>query len=148
MDPLELGIIAIMGVVLFLWGPQKIPDFARAIGRAKREFDAASKEFQKAANIQSPSNPLSAFFDAPSQPQAGPMPTPHLPAASAAVLPAATAPPPPPKPTGDELLLDTAKKLGIATQGKTREQVQQEIIDLAKKAPDGSAKSSGTSASS
>jgi sec-independent protein translocase protein TatA len=143
--PLELGIIAVMGVVLLLWGPQKIPDLARALGRAKKEFDAASKEFQKAANIQSPGNSLSALFAAPaSQPQPGPFP--RQPVAPAAE----TAPPPPPKPTGDELLIDTARKLGIVTQGKTREQVQQEIIDLAKKAPDGSAasKPSETSAPS
>ncbi|QQG49516.1 MAG: twin-arginine translocase TatA/TatE family subunit [archaeon] len=27
-----------------MWGPQKIPELARALGRAKKEFDSASKE--------------------------------------------------------------------------------------------------------
>ncbi|MDA4117690.1 MAG: hypothetical protein OK455_05025, partial [Thaumarchaeota archaeon] len=36
--------------------------------------------------------------------------------------------------TGDELLIDAARKLGIFTQGKTREQIQEEIIKMAQAA--------------
>ena len=39
-------IIAIV-LVFLLWGPQKIPQLARAIGEARREFDKASKESEK-----------------------------------------------------------------------------------------------------
>lgn len=35
-----LGIL----VVIFLWGPQKLPELARSIGLAKKEFDKAAKE--------------------------------------------------------------------------------------------------------
>ncbi len=44
LDPLELIIIGVVAVVIFLWGPQKIPELARALGRARREFDQASRE--------------------------------------------------------------------------------------------------------
>jgi sec-independent protein translocase protein TatA len=54
-DALELMIIGVIVVVIFLWGPQKIPEFARAIGRAKREFDTASKEMSD--TVSSMTNP-------------------------------------------------------------------------------------------
>ena len=37
-----LALVAIM----MLWGPSKIPEFARGIGRARGELNAAQKEFQ------------------------------------------------------------------------------------------------------
>lgn len=90
-DPLQWLVIGIVVVVIFLWGPQKIPQLARALGRAKGEFDSASKEYQASATSTTP-------------------------AASAA-----------PK-TADQVLLDTARQLGISTDGKTREQLSQEIV--------------------
>lgn len=38
--------LLILGVVLvvFLWGPQKLPELARSIGLARKEFDKAAKE--------------------------------------------------------------------------------------------------------
>ncbi len=44
-DPLQWIVIGVIVIVIFLRGPQKIPDIARALGRAKREFDQASKEW-------------------------------------------------------------------------------------------------------
>jgi len=63
LDPLELATIVGIIVVFFLWGPQKIPELARMIGRARKEFDNATREFQSAANsIQNGTNPLFAPF--------------------------------------------------------------------------------------
>ena len=41
-DPIVWVLIA--AVVIFLFGANKIPQFAKAIGQARREFDQASKE--------------------------------------------------------------------------------------------------------
>lgn len=38
-----LSIILIL-VVLFIWGPQKLPEMAKAIGEAKREFEKTVRE--------------------------------------------------------------------------------------------------------
>src|SRR5215467_14808090 len=47
LDPIELLIVAAVVVVIFLWGPSKIPEMARSIGRAKKEFDSAQKDIQE-----------------------------------------------------------------------------------------------------
>jgi sec-independent protein translocase protein TatA len=47
----EWLIIGIIAIVIILWGPAKIPEFAKALGRAKGEFNNASKEFQNAASM-------------------------------------------------------------------------------------------------
>jgi sec-independent protein translocase protein TatA len=95
----EWIIIGVVAIVIIMWGPAKIPQFARALGQAKGEFSKASKEFNNAA-LATENTPTAA---AP-----GPQPT-------AAIK------------TKDELLLETAQKLGIPTEGKTREQLSEEI---------------------
>lgn len=93
-DPLQWIIIGVIVVVIFLWGPQKIPELAKGLGRAKGEFDKASREFQASA--------------------------------------AATSSSPPVPKSADQILLETANQLGISTEGKTREQISQEIVARAK----------------
>ena len=39
----EVIVIGIILVVIFIWGPNKIPEIARGLGRARKEFDEASK---------------------------------------------------------------------------------------------------------
>lgn len=94
-DALEIIIIGVILVVIFLWGPAKIPELARALGRAKKEFETASKEVS----------------DTIATSQASPQPATK---------------------TGDQILLDTARQLGISTEGKTREQISQEIVTKTK----------------
>lgn len=81
-------IILILGAiaVIFLWSPQKLPELARALGQAKREFDKASREIYNAAST------------------------------------------PPPAYPADDQLIATAKRLGISTEGKTKDQISQEIV--------------------
>jgi sec-independent protein translocase protein TatA len=97
----EWIIIGVVAIVIIMWGPAKIPQFARALGQAKGEFSKASKEFNNAANLD----------------------------ASAQLVATATAPvaSAPTIKTKDEMLLETAQKLGIQTEGKTREQLSEEI---------------------
>ena len=99
----EWLIIGVVAIVIIMWGPAKIPEFARSLGRAKGEFSKASKEFTDAANMTATA-PAAAV--APSAPS--------VPAASALK-------------SRDEVLVDTARSLGIETEGKTREQITEEI---------------------
>jgi sec-independent protein translocase protein TatA len=96
-DPLQWVVIAIVAVVFLMYGPKKIPELARSIGLARKEFNDASK------------NPLSADSTT----------TTAAPAAVAAA------------PTTGDALLDTAKKLGISTEGKTRDEISSEIVSKA-----------------
>jgi sec-independent protein translocase protein TatA len=47
--------VAVILVVIFLWGPQKLPEMARSIGLAKREFERASKEMTSPSSYSPPS---------------------------------------------------------------------------------------------
>ncbi|OLD78825.1 hypothetical protein AUF62_01630 [archaeon 13_1_20CM_52_20] len=90
-DPLNLLLVLGVVVVLLIWGPQKIPELARGLGRARKEFDDASRGFLQHATE------------------------------SASPAPAV------------DSLVDTAHKLGIDTQGKTRQEISDEIVRRAQK---------------
>ncbi|MEM0383755.1 MAG: twin-arginine translocase TatA/TatE family subunit [Candidatus Caldarchaeum sp.] len=53
---IEWIVVAVVVLLLFLWGPEKLPKIARSIGQAKKEFEKASKGFEeeisKAASLQ------------------------------------------------------------------------------------------------
>jgi len=89
-DPTNLLLILGVVVVILIWGPQKIPELARSIGKARKEFDDASKGLTNPSGSNSP-------------------------AVSAS-----------------DPLIDTAQKLGINTQGKTRQEISDEIVNAAK----------------
>ncbi len=60
-DPTQLLIILGVLVLILIWGPSKIPELARAVGRARREFDDASRGITQltSTSIQpTASNPL------------------------------------------------------------------------------------------
>jgi sec-independent protein translocase protein TatA len=86
-----LVVVAIVAIIL-LWGPSKLPELAKALGKAKGEFDKASREFKK------PSSTLTKHVERPSA----------------------------------DVLIETAKKLGINTEGKTKEQISKEIVEKVK----------------
>jgi sec-independent protein translocase protein TatA len=88
--PFQLGIpeiILILVILLLLVGPSKLPDLARSLGEAVKEYKRAS------AGILAPSTPK----------------------------------------REEELLLQTARKLGIETKGKSIEKIAEEILQRAEK---------------
>ena len=89
----EWIIIGVIAVVVIMWGPSKIPELAKALGKAKGEFDKASKEFQTAATTTANSPTVR---------------------------------------SNDEVLLETARNLGLSTAGKTREQISADISERVK----------------
>ncbi len=99
----EWIIIGVVAIVIIMWGPAKIPEFAKSLGRAKGEFTKAQKEFTDAAT-SSLNTPTATAPVVQSRP---------------AVAPTII--------TKDELLLETAQRLGIPTDGKTREEISSEI---------------------
>jgi len=114
-DPLQWIVIAVIVVVIFLWGPQKIPELARGIGRAKGEFDKASKEFNaSAAQVAAGVAGATTATVTAAAPQTGQVFV---------------------EKSGDQVLMETARALGIDTAGKTREQISQEIIAKTKAHP-------------
>ena len=87
MDVPTLAIIGVVIVVFIVLGPKKIPELARALGMAKKEFAEGT--------------------------QAG---------ASSTTTVASSSD------TAGEDLMVAARKLGISTEGKTREQISAEIV--------------------
>lgn len=100
MDGMEILIIGVVAIVIIMWGPGKIPEFAKALGRAKGEFEKASKELSTTANTSTLTT-------------------------STVTAPAAAK-------TKDQVLVDTAKSFGISTDGKSREQLSNEISSQVK----------------
>ncbi len=90
-DPFQILLILGVLAVILIWGPQKIPELARSIGKARKEFDDASK------GLIQPTSSASTGTATP------------------------------------DSLIDTAQKLGINTQGKTRQEISDEIVRLAQK---------------
>ena len=90
---MELIIIAVIIVAILLWGPKKLPELAKSIGLAKKEFEKVQKDGETFATQ-------------------------------------AMTPPP----STDDILIKTAKELGISTEGKTKDQISQEIVEKSKQA--------------
>lgn len=98
----EWIIIGVVAIVIILWGPSKIPEFAKALGRAKGEFSKAQKDFTAAATAEPTVQPTQVSF-----------------AVTQATQPTTI--------KKDEMLIETAQRLGIPTAGKTREQISEEV---------------------
>ena len=109
LDGFEWLIVGGIAIAFLLWGPAKIPEFAKALGRAKGEFDNASREFQNAAisttTLTTPSTAQTVKVSASSQPTMK---------------------------TKQEVLLDTAHSLGLQTEGKTQQQISEELSAVVK----------------
>jgi len=100
---IEWIIIAIIIIVLLLWGPSKLPKIARSLGEAKKEFQKAMREAEEIK--EEARGVVSEIKEIPS------------------ARPSTT----------EDKLIEVAKALGIETEGKTRDQIAQEILERTKK---------------
>ena len=107
--------VLIIAVVIFLFGSSKIPQLARSLGQARKEFESGWKGI---------SNEIMTAPGTPGTPQTVPLaprPQPVVPQATPVVTASAR-----PSQTSDPLLL-ACKNEGIDTAGKTREQLASEL---------------------
>jgi TatA/E family protein of Tat protein translocase len=104
-DGWEWIIIGVVAIIIIMWGPAKIPEFARSLGHAKGEFNKAQKEFTSAATATTATTSNAAVIESRSAPVIK---------------------------SKDEMLLETAQRLGIPTEGKTREEISEEISVMVK----------------
>ena len=104
-DPMVWILIVGLGVLLF--GSNKIPELARSLGKARREFDAASRGLADTINSE-----LNMETQPPQRvPRAVPQ----------------RVPVPAPTETESDPLLAAAQKEGIDVKGKTRSQIASEL---------------------
>lgn len=47
--------LIVLAVVLLLFGAKKVPDLARSLGQAKREFEVGTKDDERPATVERPS---------------------------------------------------------------------------------------------
>ena len=98
----EWIIVAVVLVVLLLWGPSQLPKIARAFGEAKKEFQKATKEAEEMTEEVKPmAESVTSAADEVRK--------------------------------VDDKLLEIARSLGINTEGKTRDQIAEEILKRTKK---------------
>jgi sec-independent protein translocase protein TatA len=98
--PWEVALILV--VVLILFGPKKLPELAKSVGDAIRQYRTATE-------------------------------TPFTQLTQTIAAPVKTEPAPTVARSDEQLLVETAKKLGISTEGKTAEQISNEIVEASKK---------------
>ncbi len=102
-----IAIVAVLAVI-FLWGPQKLPEMARSFGQAKREFD---KAYKQATSLADPSSLLNPDTSPP------------------VTQPTQTTQTTQPTQSPQDPILVAAKSLGINTEGKTKGEIAKEIAD-------------------
>jgi sec-independent protein translocase protein TatA len=102
-------VILILIVLLFVFGPTKLPKIARELGKVVQEFNKAASGFEE--EFSKASSGLTKAVSPPST---------RIPKSP----PRAVA-----KRNRDKALSDIAEKLNITTEGKTEEQIGQEIIE-------------------
>lgn len=168
LDALEIGVVVLMAIGVLVWGPEKVPEIAKTISNARKQLDGytkqlsgLTKELQTSMNTGNFDNLGNVLTGAAAGPLSeGASPSPEEMAAAAANAqsgsPAPSVAPPapgtsslaPPVPkSGDELLLEMAKQLRITTQGKTRDEIQSEILARASSPAETHSTGSGTTAS-
>lgn len=150
MDPLEWGVIILMGAGILIYGPDKIPEIAKTLATVRKQVDGATKQLQGITKeLQTGLNTGNLNMDTLSkalldaggagaatagatagQPAGAPVsPAPTVTAESEVV-----APPAPPK-SSDQMLIEMARILKIDTRGKTKDEITQAITDAVSNRP-------------
>jgi len=89
--PWEIALILV--IVLLIFGPKKLPELAKSMGDAVRQYrDASEGKLPSTSNTEGTQS------------------------------------------SSDSILLENAKKLDVNTEGKTSEQISEEIVKVAKQA--------------
>ena len=86
---LEWIVVGVIVLVIFVWGPGKLPEVAKSLGRARKEFEEASRGLTQTT------------------------PSPRI------------------EEQASDSLIDVARKLGIQTEGKTRQEISDEVVRAA-----------------
>jgi sec-independent protein translocase protein TatA len=111
--------IAVVVLVFLMWGPKKIPELARSLGLARKEFADASKvgasPLDSITSISSGVSGIAGVTGASGGQMSAPTQAVQL-------------------SSGVDGLIETAKRLGLPTEGKTREEVSNEILQRAQTA--------------
>lgn len=102
-------LILIFALLLFVFGPEKLPGIARELGKAMREINKATSGIKKELNRISSDSLENVRSSSTGSSQ------PFLKAADARKI--------------DKNLSDIAKKLNLSTEGKTNENIAEEIIE-------------------
>jgi len=137
-------IILILVVLVLIFGPAKLPEIARALGEAMREFKKASSELEQAVQaLDTPATTAAAGQRAPpavavTTPPAEPSTTTaatEAPAQSTSEITAEVPATPPSAGAEGQAysgLVEVAQKLGISTEGKSEDEIKGEILNRAK----------------
>ena len=96
LGPVEIAFV--LGIILLLFGPDKIPQLAKNLGKATREYQSAMKGIgDSGKGIMNDFSENSAVTETKSKSE-------------------------------DDQIIENAKQLGIATEGKTPDQLIDEIL--------------------
>ena len=97
-----------LGIVLLLFGPDKIPQIAKSVGKATREYQKALKEVTDSGdNLMNDMKGTSTGMTSSSNSQSSE---------------------PPKQQTREQAIIEQAQMLGINTNGKTIDQIVDEIL--------------------
>ncbi|HZK24109.1 MAG TPA: twin-arginine translocase TatA/TatE family subunit [Oscillospiraceae bacterium] len=61
-------LILILGVALLVFGPQKLPEIGKAVGKGLREFKKATNEFRSSIDVDTEQPAAEPKQDVPAQP--------------------------------------------------------------------------------
>lgn len=105
LGPMEIAFF--LGIVLLLFGPDKIPQIAKSVGKATREYQKALKDVTDSGdNLMSEMKGSSTGISSDSSNKAEP----------------------PKQQSREQAIIEQAQLLGINTNGKTIDQIVDEIL--------------------